>query len=75
MNPQETCWKAVVQPGAVLTAVERRLMDAGALVELRQLHGLSAQEADVLIHREIHAPTNGGSPSGCPHDVDGTVAA
>lgn len=43
------------RPECVLSAVERRLWDSGAVVELRQFHGLSAQEMDVLIYREVHA--------------------
>lgn len=72
MTPAEQCWKAVTQPGAILVAVERRLVDAGALIELRQLHGLSASEVDVLLWLETHEP---GCSSGGPHDPDGEVAA
>lgn len=56
MNPCLDAWKAAVCAASVLTAVERRLVDAGALTELRQLHGLSAQEQDVLVYREVHEP-------------------
>lgn len=69
MNPAQECWKAARRPGDILVAVERRLVDAGALVELRQLHGLSAQEIDVLLWLETHEPL------GCPQAADGTVAA
>lgn len=71
MTPFEACWKTATQPGAILVAVERRLVDAGALIELRQLHGLSAQEIDVLLWLETHEPL----PSGCPHASDDGVAA
>lgn len=56
MSPFEACWKTATQPGAILVAVERRLVDAGALIELRQLHGLSASEVDVLLWLETHEP-------------------
>ena len=57
MNPAEQAWKAAVRPAAVLKDVERRLVAAGAITELRQLQGLSAQEQDVLVWLEIHEPT------------------
>lgn len=46
----------------LLQAVEARLVDAGAVVELYHLHRLSAAEMDILIHREIHQPTTTQEP-------------
>lgn len=90
MVPCEKAWKAAVDASHVLTRVEARLVAAGALTELRQLQGLSAQEQDVLVYREIHeplevmentAPVHTASadspplPSGCPQTTRETVAA
>lgn len=72
MNPAEQAWKAAVRPAAVLKDVERRLVAAGAITELRQLQGLSAQEQDVLVWLEIHEPRCASSD---PQATDGTVAA
>lgn len=56
MTASEKAWEAAVRPAAVLRAVERRLVAAGAVTELRQLHGLSAQEEAVLVWLELHEP-------------------
>lgn len=40
----------------VVAAVEARLIAAGGVTELRQLHGMSAAETDLLVRREIDAP-------------------
>lgn len=37
---------------AAYRSVERRLIDAGAVVELEQLHGMSSDETDLLIKQE-----------------------
>lgn len=57
MNAQDAAWKAAVRPGDVLDAIERSLVAAGAVTELRQLHGLSAAEMDVLLWLEVHEPS------------------
>lgn len=36
----------------IVEAVEARLLAAGGVIELRQLHGMSASETDVLVRRE-----------------------
>lgn len=56
MSPAEQAWQIAVGPAAVLRDVERRLIAAGAVTELRQLQGLSAQEADRLVWLELHEP-------------------
>ena len=56
MSPCEQAWRTAVDASHVLTRVEARLVAAGALTELRQLQGLSAQEQDVLVYRETHEP-------------------
>lgn len=56
MIAAEKAWQAAVRPAAVLRDVERRLVAAGAVTELRQLHGLSAQEEAVLVWLELHEP-------------------
>lgn len=68
MTREEHCWRNATQ--VILTAVEERLIAAGALVELRQFHRLSAQETDVLIWQEIH-----GCPSYAEQVSDDEVAA
>lgn len=78
MIPAQEAWKAAVNASLVLAQVEARLIAAGALIELRQLQGLSAKEQDVLVFREVHSPVHIEeplSPPGCPHATDGTVAA
>ena len=65
----DPAWSAAIDAEALLAAVEARLVAAGAVVELRQLRGFSAQETALLVERERQWP------SGCPHAVDGTVAA
>lgn len=55
VSPSELAWVAAVRPAVVLAAVEARLVAAGGVVELRQLQGMSRQETDVLVYREIHA--------------------
>lgn len=56
MTPAEAAWNAAVRPEMALAVVEARLVAQGAVVELRQLQGLSAQEFDVLVYREVHRP-------------------
>lgn len=55
MNPAAVyaCWNATTSAESLLTAIELRLVAAGAVTELRQFYGLSAQEQDVLIRREL----------------------
>lgn len=72
MTPTEKAWSAAVRPGVVLANVERRLVSAGALTELRQLQGLSASEVDVLLWLELHEPI---CASGSPQGSSETVAA
>lgn len=66
----DECWKAAVRVTTVLERVEQRLVDAGAVTELRQFYGLSAQEMDVLVQQEL-----GGCASGCPQGSGAEVAA
>lgn len=47
-------WHRAVDLQAVLAAVDARLAAANAVVERRQLHGLSAQEVAILVERERH---------------------
>lgn len=75
MNPVDEAWRHAVNAASVLTAVEARLVNAGALSELRHLHGFSAQEQDVLVHREVHDPCSQALPSGCPQTPHAEVAA
>lgn len=75
MNPCEKAWRAAVDASHVLTRVEARLVAAGALTELRQLHGLSAQEQDVLVHREVHEPFVSTGDVAMSPQTDETVAA
>ena len=56
MTLDQDAWKAAVRPAAVLARIEARLVAAGAITELRQLHGMSAQEQDVLVWLELHEP-------------------
>lgn len=56
MSPADIAWRAATRREAVIAAVEGRLAAAGAVSELRCMQGLSAQEMDVLIHREVHEP-------------------
>lgn len=75
---EEQTWRRASGAARVLAAVEARLVTAGAVTELRQLRGLSAQEQDVLVYRELHEPacTNSQSlPPGCSQTTQGTVAA
>lgn len=52
---QERAWRTAVAHTRVLARVQRRLIEAGAVIELRQLQGMSAAEVDVLVSREIAA--------------------
>lgn len=52
MSPAEMCWMAARHPREVLDAVEERLVEAGAVIELRQFHGLGADEIDCLLRQE-----------------------
>lgn len=78
----EQAWRRTTGATDALRAIEARLVRAGAIIELRQFHGLSAQEVDVLLRleRERSRSTRGpqGSPalaSGCPHAARDEVAA
>lgn len=64
------CWAAATSADRVLEAVETRLIDGGAVIELRQFYGLSAQECDVLLRLERE-----GALSGCPQASGDEVAA
>lgn len=89
MNPEEKCWRAAIRPASLVATIEARLTAQGAVTELRQLQGLSAQEYDRLLEREISADfpiidiaastSDARNPQGCapggPHASDGTVAA
>lgn len=74
MTPSEKAWRAATGAQGVLSRVERRLVAAGAITELRQLSGLSASEVDVLLwaEREDECP-QGCAPSGS-HPAAGLVA-
>lgn len=55
--------------GRVYGQVERRLEDAGAVQELRQLHGMSPDELAVLVRRELSYPlADQGIHTHCPQD-------
>lgn len=75
VNPAEEAWKRAVDASHVLTRVEARLVAAGALIELRQLQGLSAQEQQVLVWLELHEPVlpvweNVSGPGDAPTSPD-----
>ena len=72
-SPEQAAWEAATGAADVLARVEARLVAAGALTELRQFQGLSAQEVDVLVYRELHAGVT--VPSGCPQTTRASVAA
>lgn len=74
MNPVDEAWTVATHRASVVTAVEARLTRAGALLELRKMQGLSAQEMDVLIHQEIHEPVIHRGVSTSPQ-IRGGVAA
>lgn len=45
-------WDAATSAPAVYAQIERRLVDGGAVIELDQLHRLSADEVDLLLWLE-----------------------
>lgn len=69
---QERAWRHAVAHTRILARVEARLIEAGAVTELRQLQGMSATETDLLVRRELEAPRRA---SGRPQDPEGMVAA
>ncbi len=73
-SASETAWETATGATAALAAIERRLAEAGAVIELRQFYGLSASEQDVLLRLERDAQKS-VQPPGCPHAERGTVAA
>jgi hypothetical protein len=54
----DAAWNVTVGRERLVAALEARLTAQGALIELRQLQGLSASEMDLLVHREIHQPSS-----------------
>lgn len=74
----EKAWDTAVRSSQVLEDVEARLVAAGAVTELRQLQGLSAQEQDVLVWLELHSDSHSDSHScapSTPHAPRAEVAA
>lgn len=51
-SPTESAWLRTTGATDALRAIEARLVARGAITELRQFHGLSAQEQDVLLRLE-----------------------
>lgn len=49
-------WLVMARAKEVLEAVEDRLVDGGAVTELRQFQGLSADEVDTLLWLERNDP-------------------
>ena len=64
----DAAWYSAINAEALLEAVETRLVDAGAVIELRQFRGMSAQEIAILVERERSTP-------GHPQTGYGIVAA
>lgn len=58
----DNAFLAALDATSVLNAVEARLIASGAVVELQQLHRLSAAETDLLVRREIHQPSTPEEP-------------
>jgi hypothetical protein len=62
----EDAWARAIRPRVILAEIEARLTAEGAVIELRQLQGLSAQELDLLLALEVHQPQIDPDTQGSP---------
>lgn len=53
MTAQDRVWMTAVDAAVAIHRIEERLVAAGAVIELRQLHGLSDDEIAVLVRLEM----------------------
>lgn len=70
LNEADACWQSATRAERLLAAIEARLIAAGAVIELRQFYGLSAQEVDVMLRLE----REGNHDPVCCDDVDSVCA-